>query len=247
MTRCCDLEGVARFSDRAAAYARGRPSYPPAAINFIRRTATRILDLGAGTGISTELLSALTSALTSAIAADPSVDMLLAANRGLTRVAARAEVLPFRDQSLDLITAFNAFHWFQPDAFFAEARRVLRRDGWLGLVWNDWDFRDAFTTEFFTLMRSCAPPDFPPEDREAEVAPLYATALFKDVERAGFPHRHRLDRELLELRLRSMTYVPAGGPEWERVAGELADLYARYADGEGFVEHHYIASAFVAR
>ena len=239
MTRCCDLEGVARFSDRAAAYARGRPSYPPAAIDFVRRDAARILDLGAGTGISTQLLDA--------IAADPNVDMLLAANRELPRVAARAEALPFRDRSLDLVTAFNAFHWFQPDAFFAEARRVLRRDGRLGLVWNDWDFRDAFTTEFFQLMRSCAPPDFPPEDREAEVAPLYATDLFKDIERASFPHRHRMDRELLELRLRSMTYVPSDGPRWERVASELAALYERYADGEGIVEHHYVASAFVAR
>ncbi|HWW62743.1 MAG TPA: class I SAM-dependent methyltransferase [Thermoanaerobaculia bacterium] len=229
---------MARFSDRAGAYARGRPSYPPAAIDFVLRDATRKLDLGAGTGISTGLLGA--------IACDPNLDMLLAANRGLPRIAARAEVLPFRARSLDLITAFNAFHWFQPDAFFAEARRVLRRDGRLGLVWNDWDFSDAFTTEFFRLMRSCAPPDFPPEDREAEVAPLYATALFANIERAGFPHRHRLDRELLELRLRSMTYVPSDGPRWELVANELAALYERYADREGFVEHHYIASAFVA-
>ncbi|HVR40762.1 MAG TPA: class I SAM-dependent methyltransferase [Thermoanaerobaculia bacterium] len=239
MTRCCDLEGVARFSDRAAFYARARPSYPPEAIAFVRGNAKRIVDVGAGTGISTRLLSAT--------GVDPNFAMLLAADDALPRVQARAEVLPFRDASIDLVAAFNSFHWFQTDAFFDEARRVLRRDGRLALVWNDWDRSDAFTREFEQLMRSCAPPDFPPEDREAEVAPLYATKRFTDIERATLPHRHRLDYQLLEMRLQSMTYVPKAGAEWERVARELAELFARYADADGFVEHHYFASVFVSR
>ena len=60
--------------------------------------------------------------------------------RGLTgmRVAhAKAEALPFEDESFDLVTCRIAPHHFDSiPAFLAEARRVLRSDGTLALVDN---------------------------------------------------------------------------------------------------------------
>lgn len=237
MTRCCDLDGAARFTGRASFYARARPSYPADAIAFVRGDATRILDIGSGTGISTRLIDR-------AIGVDPNLDMLLAASG--SRVLARAESLPFRDRCADLVASFNAFHWFQPEAFFAEARRVLLPHGRLALAWNDWDHTDPFTHEFVVLMRSRAG-DYPPEDRDAEVAPLYQTKLFANIERRDFPNTHVLDFELLQMRLQSMSYIPAEGAEWDALARELRALYERYADNEGRVTHRYVTAVFVAR
>jgi SAM-dependent methyltransferase len=246
--RCCDLDGVGRFADRAAIYARSRPSYPPAAIEFLLARVpgphARIVDVGAGTGIATHLLAA---AHGRAIGLDPGVEMLRASatDPRVALASGRAEHLPLRPASVGLLTAFNAFHWFQPEAFFTEARRVLVPEGRLALAWNDWSRDDPFTDEFVRLMRSRAG-DYPPEDRAAEVAPLYATHQFREVEAASFDNVHVLDRETLPMRLQSMTYIPREGPAWDTLSAELTALYERYADAHGLVRHHYATVVYVA-
>lgn len=239
--RCCDLDGAGRFADRAELYARARPSYPDAAVSFVLGDASRVIDAGAGTAISTRLLAAHGARVTGF---DPSVEMVLAA-RNPRLVLARAEALPFRDACADLVTSFNAFHWFQPEPFFEDAHRVLVPRGRLALVWNDWDRSDAFTREFVRLMRSKAA-GYPPEDREAECAPLYATKRFGNVEYRAFPNEHRLDLEHLRMRLQSMTYIPREGAEWDELSRDLTRLFDRYADAGGFVTHHYKTTVFVA-
>lgn len=247
MTRHFELDGIERFADRAESYARARPSYPDAAIDYVAskapRTPARIVDLGAGTGIATRLLAARNGR---AIALDPGLVMLRAgiADARVVRAAGTAEKLPLRDGSVDLLTAFNAFHWFVPEPFFAGAHRALAAVGRLVLVWNDWDLGDAFTREFVALMRSGG--DFLPEDREAEVAPLFATKLFGNVETASFANEHVLDSETLPQRLRSISWIPHEGPRWDSLAAELRALHARYADAEGRVRHQYRTNVYVA-
>ena len=46
-----------------------------------------------------------------------------------------AEQTPFEDQSFNLITVGQALHWFDLDAFYAEAKRTLKEDGLLA-VWG---------------------------------------------------------------------------------------------------------------
>lgn len=247
MVRCHELEGVRRFAPRAEIYARARPSYPADAIAHIVASAgphPRVLDLGAGTGIATNLMRAQGA---NVVAVEPGIEMTLAASPRGTAVQAHAETLPFRDRCADLVTAFTAFHWFQPEPALHEIRRVLRAEGRLALAWNDWDLGDAFTRAFVTLMRSAASADFPPEDRAAEVAPLYESNVFGDVQRTDFANVHRLTRDALVARLHSMSYVPTEGAKAESMVRELDALHARFADAAGIVEHRYVTAVFVAR
>jgi SAM-dependent methyltransferase len=245
VARCCDLDGVTRFADRAGLYARARPRYPSAVVDALLDGAPAgpLLDVGAGTGISSALLA---SAGRRVIAVDPSVPMLAADRKDEWEVvAAAAEAIPIRAGSIGVVAAFNSFHWFQPEKFFAECDRVLLPGGRVALVWNDWDLRDTFTARFVELMRSCAG-DYPPEDREAEVRPLYTTPLFEVEHRSAYPNHHQLaDFSLLVQRMQSMTYVPRSGPVWERLKEELRPLYDRWATVDG-VRHHYLTSLFIA-
>lgn len=242
---CHELDGVSRFAGRALRYASARPSYPGDAIAAIlARVSTRkplIVDVGAGTGISTSLFTSAGRAF----GIDPSFEMIMAGPR-FDALLAKAEQLPLFQSSVDIVSSFNAFHWFQSAAFLSEARRVLKPGGTLALVWNDWNHDDPFTHTFVELMRSEAG-DHPPENRASEVAPLYESALFPSVVALEFPNQHLLNAAQLRMRLQSMSYIPGDGPRWERLSLELDSLFERFKDGKGFVNHHYTTTVFLAR
>ena len=84
----------------------------------------RALDLGCGTGLSTEPLTSIADLV---VGVDVSEDMLaLASGSSTARYArARAENLPFSDRVFDLATIASAIHWFDRGAI-AELGRVLR-------------------------------------------------------------------------------------------------------------------------
>lgn len=120
----------------ARRYARARPAIHSAAIEKFRSFAQLdkplpcAADIGCGTGHSTVALVGLAETI---VGIDPSAEMLAHAVAD-PRVEYRqgsAEHVPLPDASVDLVTAGQAFHWFEPAAFLAEAKRVLRPGGWL--------------------------------------------------------------------------------------------------------------------
>jgi SAM-dependent methyltransferase len=92
------------------------------------------LDLGCGTGFSTEVLVSEQSGVAWQ-GVDLSSAMLAVARQkpaltGVDFVEARAEALPFPDESFDVVVASFSWHWFSREAG-QEVRRVLRQGGWL--------------------------------------------------------------------------------------------------------------------
>jgi SAM-dependent methyltransferase len=94
----------------------------------------RGIDLGCGTGFSTELLVARYPGVAwqGVDVAAPMVD-LARRKAGLASASFRvasAESLPLADASLDAVVANLSWHWFA-EAAGSEVRRVLRPGGWL--------------------------------------------------------------------------------------------------------------------
>lgn len=130
------------FGEQAAAYERGRPSYPPEAIDWLLpRGAHTVLDLGAGTG---KLTTRLVERGLDVVAVDPVPEMLEVLTHSLPDTPAllgTAEEIPLADDSVDAVLVAQAWHWFDPERAVKEVARVLRPGGRLGLVWNTRDER----------------------------------------------------------------------------------------------------------
>lgn len=90
---------------------------------------TKLLDCATGTGVVARAALRVTK---NVIGLDPSIGMLVAGRRvaTFTEVQAKAERLPFADESFDLLTVGYAMrHFADLRATFAEYRRVLRPGG----------------------------------------------------------------------------------------------------------------------
>ena len=138
----------------------------------------RVLDLGAGTGKLTRALVALGHDV---IAVEPSPEMIAQLRRALPGVEAiegAAERIPVPDGRFDVVTAGQAFHWFEAERALPEIARVLRPGGTLGLVWNLWNDEHEVVARLFALL----PPFGAPED---PTEPAFRSELFGPIEEAA--------------------------------------------------------------
>lgn len=141
------------FGEEAAAYERGRPSYPPEAIDWLLpANAARVLDLGAGTG---KLTVRLVERGLDVVAVDPIPEMLEVLSQSLPDTPAllgTAEDIPLPDNSVDSVVVAQAWHWFDPRRASQEIARVLRPGGRLGLVWNTRDERSGWVKDLGAII-----------------------------------------------------------------------------------------------
>lgn len=119
----------------AARYAAGRPAFHPLVLaRLTPHLSGHALgaDVACGTGLSSVALAGL---MEEVLAFDSSAAMLAhaAPHPRVTYAQAPAEALPVESGTLDVLTAAQAFHWFDRAAFLAEARRTLKPSGVLAL------------------------------------------------------------------------------------------------------------------
>lgn len=190
------------FGAAAAAYERGRPSYPPQAIEWLVPTSTRrALDLGAGTGKLTRQLS---ERGLDVVAVEPSAGMREQLTRTLPAVpvlAGFAEDIPLTDHSVDAVVVAQAWHWIDPDRAIPEVARVLTPGGQLGLVWNTRDEREDWVAQLGRILHPHGAP------ATSGVGVDAITAPFGTVEHYTVEWHNRLTpTELLDL-VASRSYV----------------------------------------
>ena len=147
------------FSGRVESYVRYRPSYPPAIIDLLVEDCGLsrdwiVADIGSGPGNLTRLFLDYGARV---YAVEPNQEMreagerLLGALPGFTSVDGTAEATGLPEASVDLVTAGQAFHWFDSQRAGTEFRRILRPPQWVALVWNE---RRNGSSPFLTALRS---------------------------------------------------------------------------------------------
>lgn len=144
------------FGAAAADYDRYRPTYPPAAVEWVLAAATgpvhRVADLGAGTGALSRVLCGLGLDVVAVEPDDGMREVLAARLPEVDALAGSAEALPLADASVDAVLVGQAWHWFDPDAAIRELRRVLRPGGVVGLLWNVRDDSVEWMTAYSDLV-----------------------------------------------------------------------------------------------
>jgi SAM-dependent methyltransferase len=132
---------VTAFGAAAAEYDRFRPAPPAQAVEWLLPERGRSsLDLGAGTGALTRLLLERVADVV-AVEPDPRMRAVLAARCPRARVVGgTAENIPLADGTVDAVLVSAAWHLMDPGYAVPEVIRVLRADGWFGIVSNgpDW-------------------------------------------------------------------------------------------------------------
>ncbi|MGA2452800.1 MAG: methyltransferase domain-containing protein [Solirubrobacteraceae bacterium] len=186
-------ERARSFAQVADEYDRGRPGYPPEAIEWLLGTGPlEVLDLGAGTG---KLTDALLAAGHRVLAVEPLAQMraiLTATLPAAQALAGTAEALPLADASVDAVTVGAAFHWFDERAALAEIARVLRPPGVLGLLGNAFDTTPAWVARVREIL---GPPAIQRPGHWPSVEDLAED--FAEIEDREFPHEQRVDRASL--------------------------------------------------
>ena len=200
-----------------------------------------IADIGSGTGILSEKFLKNGNTV---FGVEPNDEMRAAAERLLHTHAAfksikgTAEDTTLAAGKVDMVVAGQAFHWFDRDACRAELARILKRDGWVALVWNT---RRTDTTPFLEeyegFLRA-----FSIDYRQVDHRNVTAESLaqfFPVFRKRVFPNLQNFDYEGLKGRLLSSSYAPLEGhPNFEPMLRELGRIFAEYQVG-GLVQFLY--------
>ncbi|WP_028918988.1 class I SAM-dependent methyltransferase [Pseudoxanthomonas suwonensis] len=215
-----DLSPTSRFTDRVADYVRYRPDYPPALLRWLHKVqgvapSWTVADIGAGTGISSKMFLGAGHPV---VAVEPNAAMRQAAQEWLGtdprfRAAdGSAEATGLPDASVDLVSAAQAFHWFDQQAVKPEWRRILRPDGLVAVYWNTRRLTGTpFLEGYEQLLLDFGTDYSSVAERYGDDAHMrrWFGAGLRGV--ASFPHAQRLDFDSLKGRLLSSSYAPREG------------------------------------
>jgi len=141
------------FERMAAEYATSRPPYPPSVyqvleIEGVIGPGTRILEIGAGSGLATRELIGSGSDV---VAIEPGHDlagMLESDVPEATVLRGRLEDVELPDGSFDSVVAATSMHWVDLSVGLPKIHAALRRDGWLAVWRHRFGDDTVSTTEF---------------------------------------------------------------------------------------------------
>lgn len=246
---------VSRFSNRVANYVKYRPDYPREIIghlsaNFGLRPATIIADIGCGTGISSMMFLENGNRV---FGVEPNDAMreaaveYLAGFPNFVSVKGTAEATGLADESIDILVAAQAFHWFDLEAAKPEFQRVMRPGGHFVLMWNE---RQLNTSPFLIeyeqfLVKYSSDYTVVRHDRfDSSVLDRY---FDNELHSAVFPNQQIFDFDGLKGRMLSASYMPNEESEiYPAMIEELRTLFAKHHEN-GKIKVLYDTNVYISR
>ena len=240
-----------KFTGKAELYDKYRPSYPDSLIDWLygKAKADTAADMGAGTGIFTLCLSKKPWKLT---AVEPNPDMcgVLRKNAPFAEVInASAENTGIESGSVGLVTAAQAFHWFDEEGYKAECKRILKPGGRVAVVYNDRTELGISLERDRICQKYCEAARMEQSGRKAreEVDRFLKDQYFSDVEIFAADNDIEMDEEALVGDTLSRSYALKEVDEgFSRFVGELKDLFSKY-EQNGFVTVKYTSTCYLGK
>jgi SAM-dependent methyltransferase len=240
------MDSIKRFSSRVEDYMSARPGYPKPIIEFLKdhcylKTNSIVADIGSGTGLFTKLL--LDEGLT-VYGVEPNDVMRKAAENYLTgypnfkSINGQAELTHLPDQSIDLITVAQAYHWFDQEKVHTEFLRILKPQRYIFLVWNLRHNDTNFMKDYEQLLIEFGTDYLQVSAENANEDNFqFGSQSFKTIQ---FDNMQVLNWDQLKKRLLSCSYIPT--KEASTYPAMMEKLRAIYDEHQinGTVQFNYI-------
>ena len=228
-------DNTALFSGKSNFYAASRPTYPAQAIQWLRNNtaAQSVVDIGAGTGIFTELLL---PHFQNVCAVEPNKDMSDKFREALPEVpiySTTGENTGLLPASVELITIAQAFHWLDEERFKAEAMRILAPGGQVAIIWNN------RTSEGIAPVRDAICQKYCPRFSKghagkrspAEGDHFLRYEYFKSVKYFSCPNLFYMDQEQFISNVRSRSYALTEADEkFDEFMQEINAVYRDFSE-----------------
>jgi len=243
-----------RFSDRVENYLRYRPGYPAAVYDYLRAAAglqvgAVVADLGSGTGLLSKLFLTRGHRV---FAVEPNAEMraaaegIFASQTNFVSLEGRAEAIPLPDESVGLVTAGQAFHWFEPSAARREVQRVLIAGRQVALIWNRRNLINSKFQQAYEELLERFGADFLQVDQQHTVTDEKLSEFFapNQMKKVVFPNEQYFDFDGLRGRLLSSSYAPLPGePNYQPMIAAALSLFDEFERG-GRIRFAYLTAVY---
>lgn len=249
------LNPTTRFSSRAENYLKYRPRYPGEIINFLKKEnvlnkKSIVADIGSGTGFSSELFLRNGNTVHGV---EPNKEMREAGEKYLSgyknfiSINGSAENTTLKSDSIDVITAGQAFHWFNFSKARDEFRRIAKPGGYLILIWNVRRFTDAgFGTDYERMLIEFGT-DYKEVEHKTITKSDYDDFYPGKYKTAEFLNKQMLDFGGLKGRLLSSSYSPdENSPNYKPMLKRLREIFNKHRVNET-VEMKYTTEVYCGK
>lgn len=242
-----------RFNSRVIDYKKYRPTYPKEVFEFIRFNTQKdnfenIADIGSGTGISSRQL--IKEYNCNVFGVEPNIFMRLEAENYLNNnlqfisVAGTAESTMLQTNSIDLITVFQAFHWFNVAECKYEFSRILKPPKEVALIWNNRITNSSFFLRKYEELLMTYPEyvNIKAKYADQETIRYFFNGKYIYEE---FYNEQRFDFDGLKGRFFSSSYTPEkGSGEYQAAYDKLRKVF-ELTNENGYVKFVYSTKVFI--
>ena len=239
-----------RFSSRVENYIKYRPSYPVEILDFLKKKKilakdTSIADIGSGTGILTKIFLDNGNHV---YGVEPNNDMRKAAEnllrdyKNFSSVKGSAEATGLEENSINLIIAGQAFHWFDVEKAKKEFKRILKPNGHVVLIWNNRGKAGAeFNLSYENFMLKYGTDYKSVRKNEGNVDRFFI------YQKEKFDNFQDLDFNSFKGRVLSASYIPLpDNPIFPKMLVELEDLFNKHQKN-GIVRIEYDTEVYTGK
>ena len=163
-------------------------------------------------------------------------------------VRGTAENTNLENKSIDIITAGQAFHWFGIQKTKIEFNRILKKDGYIFLIWNSRDKTNSKFSQAYEMLINNYSSEYQKVNHSNITEDIFAT-LFANGEYKTFlvDNYQELDFQGLRGRLFSSSYMPNElNTEDSSIINELKSIFEKYSDN-GQVRIKYKTEIFLGK
>ena len=231
------VDSINRFTTRVENYAKFRPTYPRLIIDLLKADcglteASLVADVGSGTGILSEMFLSNGNTVFGVEPNAPmrsSAENLLRNYQQFKSIRGAAEATTLDSRSIDIVTAAQAFHWFDRMRARVEFARILKPKGWIALIWNE---RRLDSTPFLRAYEQLLlqyGTDYQKvrhENVTEQIADFFAPQEFR---RKSFENIQTFDFDSLMGRVLSSSYTPEPDhPSFEPMIASLREVFEEH-------------------